>query len=147
MDSNLQIFKFYVDRVFSVLRYLLWFSRYQGSRNVKNHPLPQIMGKYWSHYTGQGRFLIRGQLQHTPKFSFKSVYLFVRYSLANFFAQTDRGTDRHTHTRQAKNQFSLRFSVSRVRKCAKLNFELLTVFQYFHSFYEHRSKNRVPRYF
>jgi len=48
----------------------------------------------------------------------------------------------HTHTRQAKNQFSWRFSVSRVRKCAELNLDFLTVFQYFHSFYEHGSKKR-----
>ena len=54
------------------------------------------------------------------------------------------GSDRllhesETHTRQAKKQFSWHFTVSGVRKCAKLNFEFLTVFQYFHSFYEHGS--------
>jgi len=34
------------------------------------------MGLYWSNYTGYGRFSIRGQLQHTPKFSSKSVNSF-----------------------------------------------------------------------
>jgi len=83
------------------------------------------MGKYWSDCTGEGRFLIQDQSQHTSKFSF-TVNLFVRYPLTNFFAQkyrqkdrqTDGQTDTHTYARQAKNQFSWSFGVSRVRKFA-----------------------------
>jgi len=47
--------------------------------------------------------------------------------------------------KQAKNQFSWRFGVSKVRKCAYLNFEFLTVFQYFHSFYGHGSKKAAGK--
>jgi len=62
--------------------------------------------------------------------------LFRNISTDKLFAHTDR----QAHTRPAKNQFSWRFSVSGVRKCVKLNVEFLTVFQSFHSFYEHGSK-------
>ena len=76
-------------------------------------PPPQITGKYCSDCTGLGRFSIRGQLQQTPKFSFKSVNSFVRYQLTNFFAQKET----HTYTRQTKNQFSWLFSVSSQEMC------------------------------
>ena len=42
--------------------------------------------------------------------------LFLQISTDKLFAHAHRHPD--THTRQAKNQFSLRFSVGRVRKCA-----------------------------
>ena len=56
------------------------------------------------------------------------VYLFVRYPLSNLFAQTHGLTQKHT--RQVKNQFFVRCSVSRDRKCALLvqYFEFLTVY-------------------
>jgi len=84
-----------VDWVHSIFQYLLWFSRYKGSKNCTNPPRPQIRGKYWSDCTGYGRFSIRGQMQHTPEFSTKSVISFVRYPLTNLFC-TDRQTDTHT---------------------------------------------------
>ena len=48
------------------------------------------MGKYWSDCTDLGRFSIQDQLQHAPKFSFKSVDLVVRYplTLTNFRTDT-----------------------------------------------------------
>jgi len=91
-------------------------------------------------------------LDSTPVATYTVIFiqigqLFRKISTDKLF-RTDRQTDRQTdtHTRQAKNQFSWRFSVSRVRKCAYLNFEFLTVFQYFHSFYEHGSKMSVKFY-
>jgi len=75
-------------------------------------------------------FSVRGQLQHTPKFSSKSVYSFERYPLTNFFANT------HTHT-----NLKIRFLGLSVKQYAynELNFEFLTVFNYFCSFYENGS--------
>ena len=92
-------------------------------------------------------------LDSTPIATYTAIFmqigqLFRKISTDKLF-RTDRHTDRqtHTHTRQAKNQFSWRFSVSKDRKCAQLNFEFLTVSQYFHSFYEHGSKRLMKIFF
>ena len=96
---------------FKSTRSSLFFDIFNGFRDIRVQTIAKIFpspnyGVIFVRLNGQGRFSIRGQLQHTPIFSFKSVDLIVRYPLTNFFAQRDR----HTHS-QAKNQFSCRFRV------------------------------------
>jgi len=97
---------------------------------------------YWSCHKGTLHFNFRPPYVRTV---FRSAGAALEtYNWRASFGTTsrDRQTETHTDTRQAKNPFSWRLSVSSQKMCsALLNFEFLTVFQYFHSFYEHESKS------
>jgi len=129
----------------------IFFWRYYGSKNCKNQPPYQF-----------GELLVRlyppGNVLHPrliATYTKVFVYQLVRKISTDklFRTQKDRHTHRdkqthsHTHTCQAKNEFSWSLSsVSRTRKCAYIvsstsDFHRL-VFQYFHSFYEH-GNNRM----
>jgi len=134
----------------------MFFDIFHGFRDIRVQRIAKITPS-----PNKGEIMVRlywlGEvLDSTPIATYTVIFiqicqLFRKISTDIFFRtyrQTDRHTHTHTHTpshthththtRQAENQFSWRFSVGRVRKCAKLKF--LTVFQYFHSFYERGSK-------